>query len=474
MRVFSRLVNSLPKRIAAVALALVIGFGVPVATIAASTVNIEATSGVGNVTAGDTQYSSSTNATYDQVVKIQVNYTNTEAASSGLVANDVHFKIEIPSTPGATQVVTTDVDGSNTNDVSSSVSVHLDNASEYLQYELGSSVAKVTAPDGTISEVSVPDASGPETSTGYLLNNGNPCQSASVTVLARVMLPGVKIVKQSEVLGQSNAWSNDNTAEPGQILKYLITYENTGNTEENNVAIGDNLPPTLTLIPGTTQVITGSGTTTDNTNNLTKGGIIIGNYAPGVTAYVEFEAQIPSATQMACGQTEFRNVGIAQPQGMNEYYNTAITDVTNGQCAGPVDTCNTITVTQPSGNTIDLSSAYTANNGATFQSVTYNFGDGTTPLTTSNTTQSYTYAQAGTYTVTATMNFSVNGSSKSVSNASCSQTITIAAPAATPTTPATPTQLANTGPGDVIGLFGGTTAVAAVGHRLFRSRFARK
>jgi uncharacterized repeat protein (TIGR01451 family) len=469
-RIIPRIFNTLPKRIAAGLIAAVL-VSVPVAVIAANQVTITGTTGVGNVTAGDTQYSSSVNATYDQIVKVQVTYDNTEAPGSNLVANDVNVKINIPTTPGTSQVINTVISGSNTNTVNGQATVNLSDPTSYLQYIPGSAVAKVTATNGTISEFSIPDdvALG----SGYNINNGNPCQSASVTVLARDMVPGISIVKQSEILGQSNAWSNDNTAAPGDTLKYLITYKNTGNTTENAVSIGDNLPPKMQLVNGTTMIYNSAfpNGTPDTSNNITSGGITIGNYAPGTDAYVEFNVTIPQASDLACGVNEFRNVGVATAQGMDQYYNTAVTDVTVPCASTPTYSCNSITLNTVGDREIEVSTNTTATNGATLTSVTYDFGDNSTPLTTNAATTNYTYANYGSYTVTATATFSVNGSPVTATSASCTKTVSFTSPATpTSTTPSTPSQLVNTGPGDVIGLFAATTIAGAVGHRLFKAR----
>src|ERR1035437_6767554 len=103
----SRLFNSLPKRLVTGALvALAVAF--PVASVMAYTpVQIQATTGVANVTAGDTSYNSSVNASYDQVVKVEVTYYNPATVDSGQVAQGLHVKINIPTAAGATQTVTT-------------------------------------------------------------------------------------------------------------------------------------------------------------------------------------------------------------------------------------------------------------------------------------------------------------------------------------------------------------------------------
>ena len=471
--IFSKMFNTLPKRLATGAI-LALAIALPIAASASQTVTIAANTGVANITAGDTTYKNAVNATYDQQVKIQVNYTNTEAPSSNLVANNVHIKFTLPTAAGTSQVINTTTSGDNTNVVNGQATVNLDRADASLQYIPGSAVAKVTAVDGTITEGVVAD-NGSSNVQDFTINNGNPCQSASVTILARVMVPGVKITKQSEVLGQSNAWSANNTANPGDTLKYEIFYQNIGNTVQNDVIIRDNLPPTLQLVPGTTVLTNGNnpkGVAVTN-DEITKGGIDIGGYNPGAGAYVVFQVKIPSADQLECGKTEYRNVGVARPAGMNEYYNTAVTDVTKTCVSQPVFTCDSLKLVQTGDRTVQSTVSYTAQNGATFKDVVIDFGDNTTPLTTTVTNPTYTYKNFGTYTVKASVMFTVNDKNQTVTSGNCVKTISFTAPS-TPAvvTSATPPaqQLPNTGAGSVIGIFAGTAVVGAVAHRLFSIR----
>jgi uncharacterized repeat protein (TIGR01451 family) len=248
MKIFSRMFNTLPKRIA-VGILIMCGIALPLAVSAAQTVTISATTGVANVTAGDTTYNSSVNAAYDQVVKVEVTYDNTEAPGSNLNADNVTVKINVPSTPGATQVVTSTTSGSNTNTVNGQATVNLDQANAYLQYIPGSAQADITDTDGTTHLVAINDDV--VDGSGYVINNGTPCQAASVAIEAREIVPGVKITKQVEESTQSNAWTTQDTANAGDTLKYMITYQNTGNSVENQVIIRDNLPPKMTLVPGT-------------------------------------------------------------------------------------------------------------------------------------------------------------------------------------------------------------------------------
>lgn len=475
MKRLTRLFNTLPKRLAAVAAVAFAAIALPVASIAATDVKLEGSLGVANVTAGDTKYSQSVNATYDQVVKLQVYYHNTELPDSGKVADNVRVKINIPSAAGQTQNVSATIKGDNTNTINSAVTVNLDRSDAYLQYIPGSAVWKYNSgsrENPTYTEKSVSDEI-VYGGSGLVLEDEKPCYeyASTVTVLARVMVPGVTIDKTVRVLDSGAKFGVSNTANPGDTLEYRIAYQNTGNTVQNKVVIRDSLPTGLTLVPGTTQLANaanGGQYVTYNSDNITNGGIVIGNYGAGANAYIKFQVKIPSANALSCGVTEYRNVGVVHPEGMNEYFNTALTTV-NKECAEtPAYTCDAFTLTKGDNRTVKAKvDQYTATNGASLKTITYNFGDGSEPFTTNdfNRTVDHSYAKDGTYSVTTKLLFSVDGQDKVVESGNCADTVNFTS---------TPPELPKTGPGAVIGLFAGVTILGALAHRLFLSRrFAR-
>ncbi|MGH7141952.1 MAG: DUF11 domain-containing protein [Candidatus Saccharimonadales bacterium] len=472
------MLNTLPKRLFAGTL-VALSIALPVAVSAAQTVAISATTGVANVTNGDTSYSSAVSASYNQIVKVQVEYTNDEAAGSSLVANNVTLKINLPTTTAKTQTVTSTVGGTNTNTVNGSAVVNLAQAG-FLQYIPGSAQARITETDGTVTPVEVvPD--GVITGSGYVINNGNPCQSAAVAIEARVMVPGVSMTKQVADLSQANpAWVTSDTANPGDTLQYLLSYENTGNVDENAVVIRDILPAGLTLVPNSTKLTDQSHPSGEILNDadgvVTGGGINVGEFGPTEPAYITFKVTVPAVAQLACGENTFTNVALATPQGMGQYSGMATTTV-NKTCSTPSTptyACTSLGVTT-SGKTATISNFQeSAANGATFNGATINWGDGaTTPSTKDVKGQTHTYAD-GTWTITATANFTVNGASKSVSSTGCTQTVSFTTPPTTPPTITPPTTLVNTGPGDVIGIVGLVTIAGAIAHNLFLRRFARR
>ena len=426
-----KLFNNLPKRLIAGAL-IALGIALPTATLAASTVTIEGSMGVANVTNGDTQYAHSVNAAYNQVVKLQVYYHNKELPDSGKIAQNLRVKINIPSTAGSTQTQTATISADNSNTVTDATTVNLNRSDAYLQYIPGSAVwrhntgtnTNIQTVDTTISDSVVTSG------TGLVLENEKPCYnfSATVTVLARVMVPGTHVVKQVEKANESGKWAVSNTASPADTLKYMITYTNTGNSTAKGVIVADNLPPNMTYVPNTT-VITNSNypALKDTSNAVTTGGIIIGDYAPGAVAYVVFQVKVPDASKLACGVTRFTNVGIAHPTGTPEYYNTATTDVTKTCTPPPVTpvyTCDLLTLGQSTNRTVNASVKYTATNGATYKSTSFSWGDNSAANSGTATTASHSYSADGTYNVTANVTFTVNGVDKTVTSAACAKPVT--------------------------------------------------
>lgn len=475
--VYSYLLSSLPKKIIAstfVFMAVLL----PISSISAAAVKLESSIGVANVTKGDTQYAHSINAKYDQVVKFQVFYHNTEDENSGKIAENVKMKIAIPNQTGGTQTIRSTVGGTNTNTVESTATVNLEESDASLEYIPGSAVwrhnvgtnANVDYQETVISDAVVTSGQ------GIVLEDEKPCYNfaATVTVLARVKVPGITVDKQVRVKG-STTWTTENTAKPGETLEYMITYKNMGNTEQKNVVIRDNLPPKLSYVNGTTYLknTTNPNGVLYNSDNIDKGGIVVGNYTPGAAAYVKFDVKIPEESQLECGDTVFRNVGVVKPEGMNEFYNTATTTVNKVCNDQPVYSCDALNVETFDGRRIKATVKYTAKNGATFKSATYNFGDSSTELVTDKTTVEHTYAQDGQYTIRATLTFMVNGQAQVATSGACVQSVNFSSNKPVPPTPnhPTPSVIPNTGPGEAVaGIFVATTITGAIGYRLWAAR----
>ncbi len=192
---------------------------------------------------------------------------------------------------------------------------------------------------------------------------------------------------------------------------------------------------TETYIKGSTVLLDSAGNVISSSANGTladtittgAGGINIGSLGASVQEYLEFKAQVNCPS-------------VPTPQ--------------------PTYACTGLTVEGEDNNIVKVTNFTTSqNNGADFTNATLNWGDNSTPLTTNNVVgQTHQYASNGTYNIIVTANFNVNGSTQSATSQSCEQQISFTStPPTTPTTP-TPTQLVNTGPGNVIAVFLGFSA----------------
>lgn len=312
-------------RYAVLATALI---AVPAVAGATSQVALEGRTAVANQTAGATTYTKSTNAKTDEVVKVQIWYHNKEEANSGKVANNLKVKIDLPTQTGKSQVVKGTISADNANTVTDTANVNLALDQSRLEYIPGSAQWRHNKGTNEQPNWVTESISDQVVGTGIVLENAKPCfnYEANVTVLARVKTPAVSITKQVRVLGEKE-WKTENTAKAGDTLEYLISYKNEGNTTLKNVIIADNMPANVTYVAGTTMIKNASNPTGTkvNSDNITKGGINVGNYTPGSNGFVWFQAKIDS--NLKPGNYTFKNVGIVKPEGMGEYFNAAKTTV---------------------------------------------------------------------------------------------------------------------------------------------------
>ena len=292
----------------------------------AATVSIESSTNVGNQTAGDTQYQKTVTAKVDDVVKVQVWYHNREESDSGLVANNLKVKVNLPSSGGA---ITGTASSDNSNTVTTTANVTLP-AGATLQYIPGTAYWRHNTGDNTnVNYVTQKISDNVVTGGGVVLENLKPCFNfeATVTVEARVVASQVSITKQVRKLGDT-AWQTNIDANPGDTVQYLITFKNEGNTELQHVIVGDNLPPHESYLAGTTMLKNSAnpnGIKISN-DNVANGGIDVGNYTPGANGYVWFNVQIDPTQPAGCNVLQ--NVGLVRPQGsMNEIFNTATVKV---------------------------------------------------------------------------------------------------------------------------------------------------
>jgi uncharacterized repeat protein (TIGR01451 family) len=126
-------------------------------------------------------------------------------------------------------------------------------------------------------------------------------------------------------------WQAHATVAPGEVIDYLVTFKNTGQTKLDDVAVGFNLPRYQQYVEGSTTYANGA---TDfevadlDSNNITRGGVDLGNYAPGANAFVAFSAEIDTINQFEkLGIYTLKGEAAVRPAGMGNHHASATVDV---------------------------------------------------------------------------------------------------------------------------------------------------
>lgn len=285
----------------------------------------------------------------------------------------------------------------------------------------------------------------------------------TIKVKVKMPTPNYKVSKQVALPG--GQWSENVNAKPGDTVSYLIGFTNTGNTQLTDAAVRDKLPAHMSLVPGTTKL-----TNTNHPNGtvlssdaIASNGVKIGTYNAGTNAYVTFKAKLDDQNAMPCGTTKLTNTAEAFVGNGPVVKDTADVTVTNPKdCTTPnqAASCKLLDVQKLDGRTVRATVTPELLNGATLKQVTFDFGDNTKAVT-DKLSYDHTYAKDGDYTVTATLTVMVNGQQVTRTSASCAKPVSFT----TPTTPQKPTQLVNTGAGDVLGIFAAVTVAGALAHR---------
>lgn len=314
--------------------------------------------------------------------------------------------------------------------------------------------------------------------TGVNLGDINGCFEyvQEITFRVKVNMPRYTITKQTALPGETN-WRESTSIKQGETVSWLITFKNTGATALNSVKVVDEVPAGLTVVPGTVKLTNGNYPNgyvypaSAIQMNGRQVNIDIGNYNPGILAYVTFRTTADSPTgPERCSNRTLVNKAFATPAGYGAIWDTAQTTVAGVECAdAPVYSCDLLDITQGTNRTVTIKDyKFTARNGATFKDATIKWGDTATTLTNAPVGKTHTYAKDGTYTVSVTTNFTVNGQTVSVEGANCAKQVTLTTPGVV--TPTTPTTLPKTGAGDVIGLFSAVSVAGGLAHRAYASR----
>ncbi|MBI4033669.1 hypothetical protein HY379_01585 [Candidatus Saccharibacteria bacterium] len=228
-----------------------------------------------------------------------------------------------------------------------------------------------------------------------------------------------------------------------QELKAFISADNaTPQSVFSTMDLTSGNPFTLQFIPGSAQLKTNFVTTSLN-DNIVNGGVLVGTHSPN--------GDVPGCGEFS-GFATFRvKVKAEKPQPQPKF------------------ACEALDVTKVSRTRFDFTAKASATN-ATVQSYVLTAKDAngnvvdTQTVNTSALSANFTFNQekVGTYTVSVVIN--TDKGSTTVSEV-CSKQVTVEAQ---PVVSGKVTELPNAGPGAVVGLFAGASALAGVGHYVFR------
>lgn len=440
-------IKAIPKKYLALIAVMAVSLPMALGIVSAATqVLMEGNVTALNVTAGETTYKDSTNAKVDDVVQVQLWHHNREMPNTNK-ANNTVVKFNVPTAKGKSQIITGTSSSDNGNTISDTTLVNLSLDNAYLKYVPGSAKFKYNkgAADGKaecitglnfppascFAIVSIPDS---VVTTGVNLDkyrggplNGCNAYHETVIIQVRSMADAVSVNKYVRHVGQTSAdWKTSTTAKPGDDLEYMIKFKNEGNTTLNNVAVADNMPKYNSYVAGSTKLMNGTypNGTTVNSDNITTGGINVGNYLPGGVGYVLMRVKLdPKTAYDHCGTYDVRNVGIVRPQGMNEVYNTAQVIINVDGCTTttpPTYSCDMLKAEKLGDRKVKFTTTASAANGASIVKYVYTYGDGSVAEVNAPTnTAEHTYAADGTYNAKVQVVVSVNGTTKTVDGANC-------------------------------------------------------
>ncbi|MDB5183350.1 MAG: exported protein of unknown function [Candidatus Saccharibacteria bacterium] len=158
--------------------------------------------------------------------------------------------------------------------------------------------------------------------------------SGYITFDFTAVAPNFTFVKNVRPTGTgADAWKPNLTVNQGTTVDYKLSYDNTGNTAQNDVTLRDKLPAGVTFIPGSAKLYNGNfpdGKTVDDSISSANGSDI-GNYAGSSSADLHFSARIDAAP---C--TVLTNIATAAT--VNGELDSSATVTVAGNCAGVLPT----------------------------------------------------------------------------------------------------------------------------------------
>jgi len=265
-------------------------------------------------TTGNWQDTQSVQAGKEYVVRLYVH--NNAAANLNLVARNVTAKVGLPTSTGKSIEVQGFINSSNATPTEVYDHATFTGAQDFnlayvpgtLKYYNNANGNGFTIPESIFTN------SGAK--LGYTSMNGDiPGCLQYAGYLTFIVKPqfaptgDFTMTKQVRKTGTTER-SKSVTVNPGDQVDYLISYKNTGATQQKNVVVADQLPAGISYVAGSTILKNGNhpnGTPVSDGVTSTQG-INIGAYNPAAAAYVKFTAKVTANDSLAvCGTNKLNN-----------------------------------------------------------------------------------------------------------------------------------------------------------------------
>ncbi len=139
-----------------------------------------------------------------------------------------------------------------------------------------------------------------------------------LTFLVKPQFAGDFSVSKQVKLAGTTGWKETIDAKSGDTVEYLLKYQNTGDTQQDNVTFVDKLPKGLSYIDGSaTYKVGANGAETKATKNVTTTGVNLGSFAPQAGAWLKFSAKVSNKDELECGVNNLRNIVSVKPEAGN-------------------------------------------------------------------------------------------------------------------------------------------------------------
>jgi uncharacterized repeat protein (TIGR01451 family) len=143
----------------------------------------------------------------------------------------------------------------------------------------------------------------------------------------------LSLVTEAELAGSNRTWSSRTMVQPGALVSILVSVSNVGHHSVNRVTVLPAvLPAEVTLVPGSVKLVNGNYPTGFRyTVSDLSSGFDLGNYNPGINAFLLFSVRVANSG-FPCGLTTLVEDVTASADGVARFSGEAATLVVAAAC----------------------------------------------------------------------------------------------------------------------------------------------